>query len=90
MQLKALQDFFQNGLLGYYPKEEITSFFNLLCEDRLGFKRIDISLKAETYITPGTFEFFEAAIGRLLVYEPIQTKTLFVLIWRALKRFLLA
>ena len=72
MQLKALQDFFQNGLLGYYPKEEITSFFNLLCEDRLGFKRIDISLKAETYITPGTFEFFEAAIGRLLVYEPIQ------------------
>ena len=72
MQLKALQDFFQNGLLGYYPKEEITSFFNLLCEDRLGFKRIDISLKAETHITPDTFEFFEAAIGRLLVYEPIQ------------------
>lgn len=72
MQLKALQDFFQNGLLGYYPKDEITSFFNLLCEDRLGFKRIDISLKAETHITPDTFEFFEAAIGRLLVYEPIQ------------------
>ncbi|CAI8220095.1 MAG: Release factor glutamine methyltransferase [Formosa sp. Hel1_33_131] len=72
MQLKALQDFFQNGLLGYYPKEEITSFFNLLCEDRLNFKRIDISLKAETHITPDTFEFFEAAIGRLLEYEPIQ------------------
>ena len=52
MQLKALQDFFQNGLLGYYPKEEITSFFNLLCEDRLGFKRIDISLKAETSYYP--------------------------------------
>ena len=72
MQLKALQDFFQNGLLGYYPKEEITSFFNLLCEDRLGFKRIDISLKSETLIKALTFEFFEAAIGRLLVYEPIQ------------------
>lgn len=72
MQLKALQDFFQNGLLGYYPKEEITSFFNLLCEDRLNFKRIDISLKAETHMTPDTFEFFEAAMGRLLTYEPIQ------------------
>ncbi|MDG1394630.1 MAG: peptide chain release factor N(5)-glutamine methyltransferase [Flavobacteriaceae bacterium] len=72
MQLKALQDFFQNGLLGYYPKEEITSFFNLLCEDRLNFKRIDISLKAETLISPDTFEFFEAAIGRLLEYEPVQ------------------
>ena len=38
----------------------------------MNFKRIDISLKAETLISPDTFEFFEAAIGRLLEYEPVQ------------------
>ena len=72
MQLNSLQNFFQNGLLGYYPKEEINTFFYRICEQHLDYKRIDVSLKSETLITPETFEYFESIISRLLTYEPIQ------------------
>ena len=72
MQLNSLQNFFQNGLLGYYPKEEINTFFYRICEQHLDYKRIDVSLKSETLITPETFEYFETIISRLLTYEPIQ------------------
>jgi release factor glutamine methyltransferase len=72
MQLKSLQNFFQNGLIGYYPKEEINAFFYRICEQHFDYKRIDVSLKSETLITPETFEYFETIISRLLTYEPIQ------------------
>ncbi|MDG1375028.1 MAG: peptide chain release factor N(5)-glutamine methyltransferase [Flavobacteriaceae bacterium] len=72
MQLKSLHSFFQNGLIGYYPKEEINAFFYRICEQHLDYKRIDVSLKSETLITPETFEYFETIISRLLTYEPIQ------------------
>ena len=72
MQLNSLQNFFQNGLLGYYPKEEINTFFYRICEQHLGYKRINVSLKSETLISPETFEYFETIISRLLTYEPIQ------------------
>ena len=72
MQLKSLKFFFQNGLLGYYPKEEINTFFYRICEQHLDYKRIDVSLKSETLISPKTFEYFESIISRLLTYEPIQ------------------
>ena len=72
MQLNSLQNFFQNGLLGYYPKEEINTFFYRICEQHLDYKRIDVSLKSETLISPKTFEYFETIISRLLTYEPIQ------------------
>ena len=72
MQLKSLQNFFQNGLIGYYPKEEINAFFYRICEQHLQYKRMDVSLKSETLITPETFEYFETIISRLLTYEPIQ------------------
>tara|TARA_B110000037_G_scaffold98799_1_gene115681 strand:+ start:11527 stop:12375 length:849 start_codon:yes stop_codon:yes gene_type:complete len=72
MQLKSLHNFFQNGLLGYFPKGEITSFFHRICEQHLGLKRIDVHLKADTIITTQTFEYFESVISRLLTYEPIQ------------------
>jgi release factor glutamine methyltransferase len=72
MQLNSLQNFFQNGLLGYYPKEEINTFFYRICEQHLGYKRIDVSLKSETPVNLETFEYFETIINRLLTYEPIQ------------------
>jgi release factor glutamine methyltransferase len=72
MQLNSLQNFFQNGLLGYYPKEEINTFFYRICEQHLGYTRIDVSLKSETPVNPETFEYFETIINRLLTYEPIQ------------------
>ena len=70
MQLKSLQNFFQNGLLGYYPKEEIDAFFYRICEQHLGLRRIDVSLKPETLITSETFEYLETITSRLLTYEP--------------------
>lgn len=72
MQLKSLHKFFENALLGYYLKEEISSFFYRLCEAYLKLKRIDVSLKSETLVTPQTYEYFEGVISRLLKYEPIQ------------------
>ena len=72
MHLKSLQGFFQNGLLGYYPKEEISAFFYRICEHHLKLKRIEVHLKADAIITTQNFEYFEDVISRLLTYEPIQ------------------
>jgi release factor glutamine methyltransferase len=72
MHLKSLQVFFQNGLLGYYPKEEISAFFYRVCEHHLKLKRIEVYLKADAIITTQNFEYFEDVISRLLTYEPIQ------------------
>ena len=72
MQLKSLQNFFNNGLMGYYPNEEIDTFFYRICSMHLKIKRIDISIKSEMIITNHTFEYFEMVIERLLNYEPIQ------------------
>ena len=52
MQLKSLHNFFQNGLLGYYPKDEIGAFFHRVCEHHLGFKRIDVSLNPRPSLLP--------------------------------------
>jgi release factor glutamine methyltransferase len=72
MQLKSLQNFFKNGLMGYYPNEEIDTFFYRICSMHLKLKRIDISIKSEMIIPNHTFEYFEMVIERLLNYEPIQ------------------
>jgi len=72
MQLKSLQNFFKNGLVGYYPNEEIDTFFYRICSMHLKLKRIDISIKSEMIIPNHTFEYFEMVIERLLNYEPIQ------------------
>ena len=72
MQLKSLHNFFKNGLIGYYPNEEIDAFFYRICSMHLKLKQIDISLKSEMIITNHSFEYFEMVIERLLNYEPIQ------------------
>ncbi len=72
MQLKSLHNFFKNGLIGYYPKEEIDAFFYRICDMHLNLKRIDIALKLDMIVAAQTFEYFEMVIERLLNYEPIQ------------------
>ena len=72
MQLKSLHSFFKNGLLGYYPKKEIDTFFYRICDMHLNLKRIDIALKSDMIVAAQTFEYFEMVIERLLNYEPIQ------------------
>lgn len=72
MILKSLRTYFNNTLLGYYPETEITSFFNLLSEQILKMKRIDVSQSLYQVISGKKFDKFEIAIIRLQKYEPIQ------------------
>lgn len=72
MQLQSLKTYFQNNLLGYYPENEIISFFRLLSEAGLGYKPVDIVLNAEKVVDAKSFHLFQDAIERLQSYEPIQ------------------
>jgi release factor glutamine methyltransferase len=72
MQLKALKIYFKNGLKGYYPNEEIESFFLIASEFYLGYKRIDISLNADEVVNSENYNHFQELIERLKNYEPIQ------------------
>ena len=64
MQLKSLHNFFKNGLIGYYPKEEIDAFFYRICAKQLKLKRIDITLQSEMIVAAQTFEYFPLPYGK--------------------------
>lgn len=72
MQLKSLKTYFQNALLGYYPDEEIKSFFYIASEAFLNYKRIDVSLHSDDMIKGEVYHQFQDVIERLQAYEPIQ------------------
>ncbi len=72
MILKSLRTYFNNSLLGYYPDTEIESFFNLLSEQILKMKRIDISQNLYAVVSGKKYDKFQNAIDRLKKYEPIQ------------------
>ncbi len=72
MQIKDLKNYFKDELLGYFPEDEILSFFFLLSEYHLGLKRIDISLDPQQTIDTTQYDAFHNAIQRLKTYEPIQ------------------
>ena len=72
MQLQSLKTYFHNNLLGYYPKSEIQSFFQLLCSVSFGFKPVDIVLNSNKTIAAKNYDFFQEAIERLQAYEPVQ------------------
>jgi len=72
MILKSLRTFFNDELIGYYPETEVESFFNLLSEDILNMKRINISQNLYSVVSGKKYEKFQKAITRLKNYEPIQ------------------
>jgi release factor glutamine methyltransferase len=72
MILKSLKTYFSEALLGYYPETEIGSFFNLLSEQILKMKRIDISQNLYAVVSGKKYEKFQVAVERLRNYEPIQ------------------
>ena len=72
MILKSLRTYFNNALLGYYPKIEIDSFFNLLSEHVLKMKRVEITQKLYVVVLGKKYDKFQKAIDRLKNYEPIQ------------------
>jgi release factor glutamine methyltransferase len=72
MNLKQLKSNFTNSLSGYYPSEEIQTFFNWLAEAYVGYSRFDISVKGEEALSVVVETKFSEALQRLQNYEPIQ------------------
>lgn len=72
MELNALKTYFINSLKGYYPNEEIASFFFIATEFYLGYKRIDVSLNANEVVRSESYNQFQDVMEQLKTYKPIQ------------------
>ena len=72
MIISELKIKFQKELLSIYPKEEITSFFYLLTEYRLGLKRLDIALEPNTILKKDDERYFSNTINKLKKEIPVQ------------------
>jgi len=72
MKVKELKNYISQELSAIYPKTEIDSFFFLLLEERLDFKRIDSVLKADLEIPIEILSQLKTDIYRLEKEEPIQ------------------
>ena len=72
MKIKDLHIKFHNELDAIYGENEVQSFFYMLSEFHLNFKRIDITLQPDFELNPEVLEHFLNAITRLKTYEPIQ------------------
>ena len=72
MILKDFKSDFTKQLSSTYPQSEIDSFFFILIEEILGFKRIDSVLKADFLISSDVLNQLQNITERLLKEEPIQ------------------
>ena len=70
--IQNIKNHFFEELSGYYPKEEIVSFFTMVCENKLGMGRVDIALNPHKILKKETFDSFENAIAELKQNRPIQ------------------
>jgi len=59
-------------LQGIYDKEEIHSFFYLLCDSFLNYRRFDVSMNHDRLLSKPTMARFDSALARLQAREPIQ------------------
>jgi len=72
MILKDFKSDFTKQLSSIYPQSEIDSFFFILIQEILGFKRIDSVLKADFLISSDVLNQLQNITERLLKEEPIQ------------------
>ena len=72
MNLKQLLYNFHQELDTFYGKNEVDSFFNLLLDSYLRFKRTDYLLNPQLEISIETEHRFFSALNRLKEQEPIQ------------------
>jgi release factor glutamine methyltransferase len=72
MILKSLRVHFNTALAEHYPETEINSFFNLLTENILKMKRIDVTLNLYAVVSGKKCEKYETAIKQLKAQTPIQ------------------
>ena len=72
MTIKEFKDYFVAELNGLYPKEEVESFFNLLCESYLGLSRVEIITNKNQVLSNKIEKQFREATQKLKSFEPIQ------------------
>jgi release factor glutamine methyltransferase len=72
MIIKSLKSHFNKTLSELYPDTEIQSFFNLLSEQILNMKRIDISQNLYSVVSGKKYDKFLKAIVGLKKHKPIQ------------------
>ena len=72
MIVKQYRNYFNETLKTIYPITEIDSFFFLLLEEYLGFRRVDIVLKSDFKITQETLNLLQSATKQLEKEVPLQ------------------
>jgi release factor glutamine methyltransferase len=72
MIVKQYRNYFNETLKKIYPITEIDSFFFLLLEEYLGFRRVDIVLKSDFKITQETLKLLQSATKQLEHEVPLQ------------------
>ena len=72
MIVKQYRNYFNETLKKIYPITEIDSFFFLLLEEYLGFRRVDIVLKSDFKITQETLNLLQSATKQLEQEVPLQ------------------
>ena len=72
MKLSQLKINCTTQLQGIYAKEEIHSFFYLLCDSFLNYRRFDVSMNHDRLLSKPTMARFDSALARLQAREPIQ------------------
>jgi release factor glutamine methyltransferase len=72
MIVKSLKSHFNKTLSEFYPDTEIQSFFNLLSEQILNMKRIDVSQNLYSVVSGKKYDKFLKAIVGLKKHQPIQ------------------
>ena len=72
MIVKQYRNYFNETLKTIYPITEIDSFFFLLLEEYLGFRRVDIILKSDFKINQKTLNLLQSATKQLEQEVPLQ------------------
>lgn len=72
MKLGELKKRFIKELEQLYPNEEIRTFFNWICQQQLGLKPFQVSIKGEQTLEEEQLLFFENALAELKLEKPIQ------------------
>lgn len=72
MKLAELRLQYVEVLGDLYTKEEIRNFFNWLCEQYLGLKPYEVSVRGEHTVAPEKLPYFEKALTELKLEKPIQ------------------
>ncbi|CAI8348993.1 MAG TPA: peptide chain release factor N(5)-glutamine methyltransferase [Flavobacteriaceae bacterium] len=72
MKLSQLKINFTTQLQGVYDREEIHSFFYILCDFFLQYSRFEVSMALDTVVSAKNITAFEMALLRLKKQQPIQ------------------